>query len=186
MGRRRLVFFSHAWAPDGEGRDTHARVQQLARALERMGWRVWVDEREPLCGHLDVALARGICMSDVVALCLTTPYCRKVQVAAESPTLAMDNCLKEVSLVTACRKPTVPVVMEQALRQPSKWGALLCMRLGGHFFADASETALEPLSLHRILCGLFGGGPLCGTVLRPQPSFLCTLTLHRGHTRHRL
>lgn len=156
---------SHAWAADELGRDNHARVQQLGLALRSLGWRVWVDAERLMSGQLDVALSKGLRASDAMVVCLTRAYADKVRVAAETPVLTQDNCLKELLLASAWRTPVVPAVMEPCMRHADRWGPVLCMRLGGHMYADASDDPIDALSLHRILCSLFGGGPLRGIVL---------------------
>lgn len=158
--RRRKIFLSHAWAADGMGRDNHRRVRCLATALRRQGWRVWIDDDMFLSGNLDVALSRGILSSDAVVICLTRAYCAKISEASERPTLTEDNCFKELMLTSAYRRPVVPVLMEPNMEREAEWGPVLCMRLGGHIYADATTDPVTASSLHRVLCGLFAGGPL--------------------------
>lgn len=155
MRGRRTLFLSHAWQHDALGRDTHARVLALARGLRKHGWTVWVDEHQPLHGQLLSHFARGIQESDAVLVCLTTPYCHKIESAFSHPSAVLDACARELLLATLLRKPIVPVCLEAQLRTPACWGSMLSMQLGNHMYADVSEDAVDSLPVHRILCGLF-------------------------------
>lgn len=164
---RRCVFLSHAWAPDALGRDTHARVLRLATSLRALGWRVWVDEDQLMSGHLCTTLGKGVEECDCFVVCLTHSYCEKIQRASLYPAAVSDNCLREFLLATAARKPVVPLCMEPGTDNPSRWGSVLCMHMGGHMRADATTDTPDPSTLHRTLCGIFSGGPLRG-VLGPR------------------
>ena len=183
---RRRVFLSHAWAPDEQGRDAHARVVQLGRALRALGWDVWLDEEQLLAGHLCTTLARGIEACDCVAVCLTHAYCRKLQAASLQPSCVADNCLREFLLATATRKPVVPVCMEPGLDRPAAWGSVLCMHMGGHVYADASADPPDARPVHRILCGLFAGGPSRRILGPPRRPLGPSRDLSRRLTRRRV
>jgi hypothetical protein len=162
----RSVFLSHAWAPDAHGRDTRARVAHLAAALRARGYRTWLDADEHLGGSLDAALARGVGGADAVLVCLTTPYCAKLDAALASPAPVADNCFRELALATLLRKPCVPVALEPALRAgPAAWGTAAALRLPCHVYASAADDPPDAAPIARALAGLFGGGARRGVVL---------------------
>lgn len=144
---RRRVFLS--WAH--EGPDALARVRRLSKALGGLGWDVWLDEEQT--GH--VCNAAVIQRCDCFAVCLTHAYCRRVQAATLQG--GIDTCLRELLLATAARKPVLPICMDAGLGDPTAWGSVLCVNMGAHERADASTA--DARSTHRILCGLFSGGP---------------------------
>lgn len=157
MSFHRRVFLSHAWAGPP--------VSWLARDLERLGWRTWLDVDQQLHGSLDARLVDGIQGSDAVILCLSAAYDRKVHGATMATDgLVVDNCLKEFLLVGACGVPVVPAVCEPVMRSVRRWSPALQMRLAGHVYADVVDGR-SALPVHRCLCGLFGGGPMRSVVL---------------------
>lgn len=164
MGRRTL-FLSYAWSRDSMGRDTSSRVQTIAAALGKRGWRVWLDVREHMHGSLEESLGRGLRSSDAVLLCLTVPYRDKLDSALSSPAAVSDNCLRELNAATALRKPVLPLVFEPAMLAPYTWGTVLTMRVGAHLYVDASSDQIDASRADRALRALFGGGPLCSVVL---------------------
>ena len=164
--RRRCLFLSYSWAADAAGRDTCLRVNDLAAALRACGWGVWVDVQQHMHGPLESCLHKGLCTSDAVLLCLTESYCRKLDAALHSPALVADNCMRELNAATALRKPALPVVLDPCLLAPTAWGTALTMRAGAHLYADATSDPPSARAVHRVLCGLFGGGPLVGAVLQ--------------------
>ena len=50
-----MVFFSHDWGKDKMGRDNHARVVRVCRALAKLGVEGWIDEKY-MQGDIDVAI----------------------------------------------------------------------------------------------------------------------------------
>ena len=79
LAGKKQLFFSHTWKRDKLDRDTHTRVYELARNLRKYGWTTWFDE-EDMGGNIDAAMANGIDNADVILVCLTEEYCKKVNV----------------------------------------------------------------------------------------------------------
>jgi hypothetical protein len=46
LRKRFPSFFTHDWGNDEQGRNNHARVVQIAKALKARGLPVWIDEDE--------------------------------------------------------------------------------------------------------------------------------------------
>ena len=94
--KRKSVFFSHTWKTDSLNRDNHQRVMNLAHGLKSLGWNTWVDEQSgDVHGCVDFALARAIEKCDIVAICLTEAYVKKIDMASSRHCFVQDNCLKE-------------------------------------------------------------------------------------------
>lgn len=164
MGKR--LFFSHTWQTDELQRDTHQRVLSLARQLQGLGWKTWVDETSrDVHGFLDVALARAMENCDVVVVCLTKAYVTKIDAASSRHCLVHDNCLKEFVFARILRKPVLPVVMEPCMKDVGAWGMLAGMGLGGFVYADYTLSS-EVHPVHILLCDMVGGGPKRGILRR--------------------
>ena len=119
------------------GRDTHARAIALAEALRRRGWRVWLDV-DALSGNLDAGIAQGIDASDVVLVCLTRAYCRKVQQAAIAAT-SVDNCFKEFHYALSRGKPVLPLIFDASLRRTGDWSpGVVPMHLSALVYVDCT------------------------------------------------
>lgn len=128
------LFLSHAWRADCLGRDTHARVRTLNRALRRRGVDTWFDEDE-MHGDIDAAMALGLEGSDVVVVLLTRAYADKVATAALDPR-ARDNCYKECSFACTNTKVCLPVVFEPCMRDVSSWPSVVRLYFGSKLYVD--------------------------------------------------
>lgn len=106
-----MLFLSHAWGRDALGRDNHARVRLLSRALNRHGVDTWLDEDRLLGGNIEARIARGIEASVAVLVCVTRTYCAKVERAC-LPGARHDYCASEWHYARLRRKPLIPVLME--------------------------------------------------------------------------
>lgn len=71
------VFLSHNWGQDEEGRDNHARVMELSKALQEVKIRSWMDA-DQMDGHIGQAMTDGIDASNQVAVFITRRYIDKV------------------------------------------------------------------------------------------------------------
>lgn len=157
------IFFAHTWSHDEQGRCNHHRVLELASSLRSKGWATWVDEESgDVHGCLDVALATGISSSAAVAVCITEAYVQKLDAAARSNSMTVDNCLKELLWIRMQRKPVVPVVMEPSMLDMTRWGMIAGMGFGGFVYASAIEDPADATQLHTLLCNVCAGGPLPG------------------------
>lgn len=115
-----MLFISHTWKRDEEGRNTHARVRLLVRHLRNRGIRVWFDEEMLKLGNIDTAMADGIDSCTHFVACLTKKYIYKVNYGVrENP--MNDNCAKEFNYAMVRGKPIVPVIFENAALDPEQW-----------------------------------------------------------------
>jgi hypothetical protein len=164
------VFLAHAWQKDDLGRCTHTRVRALRDALVAMGWSVWFDEDRLRVGDtIDVELVRGIRESDVILACVTRAYCDKLN-------LPYDRCAAEIICALQHGKKIVPVVMEPALLQTTRWPeGVAAMHLSRMLYFDASEDDMPGAArgLARALAQL---SP------RPAPRPAAPRRLTRAHT----
>jgi hypothetical protein len=142
MEQTKQLFFSHTWQADGLSRNTHARVYQLAKLMERCGWSIWIDE-DNMKGNIDAAMASGIDGADAVIVCLTQNYCKKVNETARNPR-KRDNCLKEWTYANIRNKLLIPVIMEPELLSLSNWPAgIVPLQLGSTLYVNASMDCLH-------------------------------------------
>ncbi len=139
---KKQLFFSHTWQVDKLGRDTHARVYELAKMMERCGWSIWIDE-DNIKGNIDASMATGIDNADAIIVCLTENYCKKVNETARDPR-KRDNCLKEWTYANARNKLMIPVVMEPILLSINNWPAgIVSLHFGSTLYIDASTSNLR-------------------------------------------
>ena len=142
MEQTKQLFFSHTWQADKLGRNTHSRVYELAKLMERCGWSIWIDE-ENMMGNIDAAMASGIDGSDAVIVCLTENYCKKVNETARNPR-KRDNCLKEWTYANIRNKLMIPVVMEPEMLLLNNWPAgIVSLHFGSTLYVNASMNNLH-------------------------------------------
>ena len=142
MEQTKQLFFSHTWLADKLGRDTHSRVYELAKLMERCGWSIWIDE-DNMKGNIDAAMASGIDGADAVIVCLTKNYCKKVNETARNPR-KRDNCLKEWTYANIRNKLMIPVVMEPELLSLNNWPAgIVSLHFGSTLYVNASMDSLH-------------------------------------------
>lgn len=133
MGKQ--LFLSHTWAVGDGGLDVHARVVAIGRALERLGWSVWVDDVD-MCGSIDACMASGIDGAEAVLVFATRRYVAKVNGAARDG--RDDNCLKEFTYALWREKTVVPVILESRMLCARRWPAgVVPMRLASVLYVDA-------------------------------------------------
>lgn len=136
------LFLSHAWASDERGRDNHARVRRVKRALESHGYETWFDD-DRIGGNLEHSVADGIETSDAVVVFLTRAYCEKINAAARDPRIR-DWCAAEWTYASARQKLLVPVVMDASMRNPRHWPVgVVLLQLGSRMCADMSGDAVH-------------------------------------------
>ena len=148
----RQLFFSHTWQKDNLNRDTHTRVYDLAKKLEKCGWSIWVDE-ELMIGNIDAAMAEGIENAEVIIVCLTEQYCLKVNETAKDPH-KRDNCLKEWTYANARNKLMIPVIMEPKLLSMSNWPpGIVSLYFGSTLYINATDSNLNTavITINKIL-----------------------------------
>ena len=126
------VFLSHAWDTDGRERSTHERVRALHRELTRLGWSVWFDEAHLLLGtDVDAEMARGVAQSDVVCICVTRGYAKRV---AQVHT----GVWREWNCAHGLGKVILPLIFDPAMLDASAWSPLLQMYLRRTMWMDAT------------------------------------------------
>ena len=134
------LFLSHTWAYDEQGRDTHARVRELASHLQSKGWTVWFDDVD-MDDNLDAAMAAGIDAAEAVIMILTRAYARKINRAANARKASNDNCLKEFTYAMFREKLIIPVVFEDSMRNPHGWSpGVVPMRLCMTLYVDGTQS----------------------------------------------
>ena len=132
------LFLSHAWRPDDEGRDVHARVRAVSVELNRLGHSTWLDE-ERIADDVDASMARGIDACRAVVVFVTRAYVEKVNAAASRPHLT-DNCYKELSYALIAQRPLLPVVFERSMRDVRAWPpGVAKMNLGSKMYVDGAS-----------------------------------------------
>lgn len=70
------AFLTHDWGTDELGRSTHERVVSVAKKLEDMGFRVWLDENE-MRGDVNKQMVEGIESSGCTVVFITSRYLQK-------------------------------------------------------------------------------------------------------------
>ncbi len=115
-----MIFLSHSWKKDEEGRDNHRRIMRLANALHDLGWSCWFDETHLTHGNIDTGMADGIEQCAFFIACLTRAYIDKVNQGVRSMPI-VDNCAKEWNYAIVRAKPIIPVVMEKAVANATTW-----------------------------------------------------------------
>ena len=134
-----MIFLSHAWKIDELGRDNHQRVVLFARALENIGWCVWLDD-DQIHGHVDSCVARGIDKSCAVLFFLTKAFFERVDDPAKIASCS--NCLNEWTYAINRRKVAIPVIMEPSLRDVLCWpSGIVTMRLASSVYIDGSQDS---------------------------------------------
>lgn len=136
------LFMSHSWNQDTKERPTHERVKLLKQELDKLGWKVWIDEEQLLVGcNIDVSLANGIKQSDVICTCLTRSYIEKVN-------SQNNNCSKEWNFAQIIGKKILPLIMEEELLDVKAWPqGLMTMYLGNTFHIDCSGDNIPSIAL---------------------------------------
>lgn len=87
------IFLSHTWEKDEENRDTHYRVLQVKKELEKLGIKTWLDE-DNIIHDIDGSISMGINDCTAIIIFITKKYSNKVNRAANDPS-CIDNCYKE-------------------------------------------------------------------------------------------
>ena len=148
------MFLSHTWKADCLGRNTHRRVASIHRALVDVGQFVWFDEDVGMSHDIDGCMAEGIERCDVFVVFITRAYCEKVERAARDP-LCQDNCYKEFSYASCCKKAFLPVVFEPTILESWPQG-IVKMHCGNKMYVDGTmaepnEIASEIVAMHNRL-----------------------------------
>jgi len=139
---KKQLFFSHTWQNDKLNRDNHKRVYELSEKIKQYGWSVWIDE-DNIIGNIDAAMAMGIDNADVIIVCLTEEYCKKVNETANDPR-RRDNCLKEWTYANARNKLMIPIIMEPCLSNISNWPpGIVSLYFGSTLYINASNSDLN-------------------------------------------
>ena len=82
-------FLTHDWGKDELGRDNHARVAGICRALKSAGYSPWFDE-ERMRGDINTAMSSAIAKSKCMVVFITQRYVEKA--SGNGPNGANDNC----------------------------------------------------------------------------------------------
>lgn len=144
------IFLSHAWTKDEKERDVHERLRQLKLHLQFLGWSVWFDENEMKAGYnLDAIMARGISNSKIFFACITKDYIEKIEKSVLLVSGVRDNCEKEWTCAVSSGKTMIPLIMEERVKDSSKWPTgVVCMHLGRSFYIDSTHDDLHCIAHH--------------------------------------
>ena len=130
------LFLSHDWG-QGPDYENHKKVCRIAEALAQLGYRVWLDEQEMgKPGTLLHHMARGIERAKAVIVFVTDNYLKKVG----NPDSTTDNCQSEFMHADNKKKAMIPVVMEEGLKDTSKWHGPVSLRISSVLYADMSAS----------------------------------------------
>lgn len=133
-----MLFVSHTWRADEEGRNTHARVRSLVNYLQQAGVKVWFDEEMLKYGNIDTAMADGIDSCTHFLACLTVKYINKVNNGVRQNPM-IDNCAKEFNYAMVRGKPIIPLILESAALDSRKWTPGIVSFYANHFHLYAID-----------------------------------------------
>ena len=133
------IFLSHAWGKDELDRDNHLRCKELCDKLLAKGYGVWFDQYD-IYGNIDSAIIKGINNCDIVLICLTEKYCKKINCAVNQQT-PNDNCYKEWNYSLFKQKILIPIIMEDKMKNIFfQEGGVIQMYLNATMFIDLTES----------------------------------------------
>ena len=136
------LFFSHAWRLDNLNRETHKRVSEVVKGLQKYGWTTWFDD-DDMIGNMDAAMADGIENCECFIVCLTEEYCLKVNAGSKDPYIR-DNCQKEWNYANNRDKLMLPLIMEPCMLNTSNWPpGVVPLYLSSILYIDATHNNLE-------------------------------------------
>ena len=134
------VFLAHTWAKDSQGRDNHARVEKVNKALKEKDLTTWFDE-ERMVGNIRQAMIGGIDSTHCVAVFVTEVYRDKVNSFDK-----LDSCCFEFHYAFDMRKKLIPVVMEESMRNNRSWGGILQATVGDLLYIDMCSDLEIPFN----------------------------------------
>jgi flagellar biosynthesis GTPase FlhF len=133
-GKLTHVFLTHNWSDDEDGRNSHARVARINKALQRRGFITWFDE-EKIDTAIRDEMTDGIEKTHCVVVCITKIYQDKVNSRSRK-----DNCYFEFDYASRhLPDEMIPVVMEPCMINKSMWNGRLNSELGGLLYVDMSK-----------------------------------------------
>ena len=132
-----MLFLSHTWKEDTNGRNTHNRVREVRDALHALNIKTWFDE-DFMVDDVDACMANGIERSSVVCVFITRQYCEKVDAASRNPSIR-DNCYKEFSYAQISGKPCLSIVFDECMLDVTKWPAgIVKLYLGSKLYINGT------------------------------------------------
>ncbi len=140
------VFISHDWGKDENGTDNHERCVKIAKQLEEMGLRVFIDEVN-MQGNIYDAISRGIDRSRCIMICITKRYMEKV-----NGNDTQDNCRLEFDYALDQKPDNIlPVIMESDMADRSDWTGRFKMRLGNRLFKILGDPTTDEKFYQRMV-----------------------------------
>lgn len=103
------IFLSHTLEKDEDNRDTHNRVLQVKKELEKFGIKTWLEK-----DNMEI----NDCTAIIIFI--TKKYSNKVNHAANDPS-CINNCYKECIYAYNSKKPCIPVVFEKCMKSTKNW-----------------------------------------------------------------
>ena len=137
------IFISYDW---GTGIEHRQRVKRLALSLKAHGIHVWFDDIEMSKPRTFLQhMAAGIEQSNVVLVCVTSNYVKKV--ASED---LHDSCQMEFHHAHANKKTMMAVVMEPTMLDIRQWYGPVALCLRNVKYVDMSATDDVDVFLHAL------------------------------------
>ena len=131
------VYLSHTWATDTEGRDTHARMEKLHKALVCSSQvDSWFDN-EQMQGDVTDTMCEGIDGCDIVIVCITRAFIDKCRQKTNS------NCKLELHYAYERKGAAklLPIVLESNCLDTRTWNGPLGMYLNKRFYIACTTDA---------------------------------------------
>jgi hypothetical protein len=132
------AFLTHDWGSDELGRNNHARVTEVYKALKQLGLNPWFDE-EMMEGDINDKMANGVENSATIVVFITERYVVKASGRGELKN--DDNCKYEFD--HSCRirgvDKMIVCVMEPQMRSTAVWKGSVGGKLGGKLYHDLCD-----------------------------------------------
>jgi len=138
VGKPYDIFLSHNWGLDAHKRDNHARVKALDLELKKRGIKTWYDECD-MEGNILDAMGSGLDQSNKVIIFITEEYIKKAKGLGAKGT--MDNVYREFNYISNHFQTynMLPIVMEDGVKDLSKWRGAFGLTLIGQLYSDFSR-----------------------------------------------
>jgi hypothetical protein len=129
------AFLCHDRGKDSQGRDNHARVVRIQKALLQRGVQAWVDDEE-MKGDIDTSACKGIDESAMVCLFITKRFMEKVGGLNEAEFCRLEFNYAKVRKTAS---KMLCVVMEPQCLKQRDWTGPVMMHMGSRLYVDFSS-----------------------------------------------
>eukprot|EP01038_Epipyxis_sp_PR26KG_P013419 gene13419-17993_t len=126
-------FLSHAW---GANRENHEKVLQIFQCLTNVFQiDAWIDEEELFGGiHIPNVLIKAVCERNIFLMFITKSYHDKINQGNLT-----DMCWLELKTAVDNHKIIIPILMEDAMRNPTDWTQLFGTYFRNQLYIDMSS-----------------------------------------------